>query len=148
MKHWETTDPEWGRILHLSDGKTEVSAALDFGIRVVGLSAAGEPNLFYRQPEDDQEYRTPKGWRLYGGHRLWTAPEGDWSYYPDNAPVFWEFSEEGVSLEQADPWLRITKRLTLAFQPDGWIRVEHRVSNTDVKPISCGVWGVSTLSAV
>ena len=58
MKHWETTDPEWGRILHLSDGKTEVSAALDFGIRVVGLSAAGEPNLFYRQPEDDQEYRT------------------------------------------------------------------------------------------
>lgn len=147
MKHWETTDPEWGRILHLSDGKTEVSAALDFGIRVVGLSAAGEPNLFYRQPEDDQEYRTPKGWRLYGGHRLWTAPEGDWSYYPDNAPVSWELSEEGVSLEQADPWLRITKRLTLAFQPDGWIRVEHRVSNTDVKPISCGVWGVSTLSA-
>ena len=100
MKHWETTDPEWGRILHLSDGKTEVSAALDFGIRVVGLSAAGEPNLFYRQPEDDQEYRTPKGWRLYGGHRLWTAPEGDWSYYPDNAPVSWELSEEGVSLEQ------------------------------------------------
>lgn len=147
MKHWETTDPEWGRILHLSDGKTEVSAALDFGIRVVGLSAAGEPNLFYRQPEDDQEYRTPKGWRLYGGHRLWTAPEGDWSYYPDNAPVSWELSEEGVSLEQADPWLRITKRLTLAFQPDGWIRVEHRASNTDVKPISCGVWGVSTLSA-
>ena len=46
MKHWETTDPEWGRILHLSDGKTEVSAALDFGIRVVGLSAAGERTSF------------------------------------------------------------------------------------------------------
>ena len=67
MKHWETTDPEWGRILHLSDGKTEVSAALDFGIRVVGLSAAGEPNLFYRQPEDDQEYRTPKGFTAATG---------------------------------------------------------------------------------
>ncbi len=146
MNHWETEDSELGRILHLSDERTETAVALDLGIRVLGLSVLGKPNLFYRQPAEDSEFSTADGWRLYGGHRLWTAPEGDWSYYPDNAPVLWRLRENGVSLGQKDPWMGLEKKLELTFLPDGWIRADHGVVNVDRKPFRCGVWGISTLA--
>ena len=77
-----------GNLIWLSDGRTEAAAALDFGIRIVHLSCAGKPNLFYSQPEDLSDgLKTEEGWRIYGGHRFWASPESSRSYYPDNAPV-------------------------------------------------------------
>ena len=146
MSHWLTTDPELGRLLWFTDGKTEIAAALDFGIRLLHLSCTGRENLFYRQPKDDREFVTEEGWRIYGGHRLWTAPEGDWSYFPDNKPVQWELLENGVVLRQEDPWLGLTKALTAVFLPSGEVQVDHTVCKTDRKPITCGVWGISTLA--
>ncbi len=149
MKHWETTDPEWGRILHLSDGKTEVSAALDFGIRVVGLSAAGEPNLFYRQPEDDQEYRTPKGWRLYGGHRLWLSPESmPETYYPDNFAV--PYTTEGNTViltpkEQEGNHVQYVFKVTLE-EKGTKVTVAHTIYNRDSKEKTFAPWGLSVLA--
>ena len=43
-------DAKRGNLIWLSDGRTEAAAALDFGIRIVHLSCAGKPNLFYSQP--------------------------------------------------------------------------------------------------
>ena len=45
-------DAKRGNLIWLSDGRTEAAAALDFGIRIVHLSCAGKPNLFYSQPDD------------------------------------------------------------------------------------------------
>ena len=81
-------DAKRGNLIWLSDGRTEAAAALDFGIRIVHLSCAGKPNLFYSQPDDLSDgLATEAGWRIYGGHRFWSSPESTRSYYPDNAPV-------------------------------------------------------------
>ena len=57
------TDDQLGRILWLSDGKTEIGVALDFGIRVMHLSCVGLENLFYRQPADLSDgLITEEGW--------------------------------------------------------------------------------------
>ena len=57
-------DAKRGNLIWLSDGRTEAAAALDFGIRIVHLSCAGKPNLFYSQPDDLSDgLATEAGWR-------------------------------------------------------------------------------------
>ena len=61
-------DAKRGNLIWLSDGRTEAAAALEFGIRIVHLSCAGKPNLFYSQPDDLSDgLATEAGWRIYGG---------------------------------------------------------------------------------
>ena len=114
-------DAKRGNLIWLSDGRTEAAAALDFGIRIVHLSCAGKPNLFYSQPDDLSDgLATEAGWRIYGGHRFWSSPESTRSYYPDNAPVACELLADGVCLRQrTDPWTGFEKTLILRFLPAG-----------------------------
>lgn len=115
-------DAKRGNLIWLSDGRTEAAAALDFGIRIVHLSCAGKPNLFYSQPDDLSDgLATEAGWRIYGGHRFWSSPESTRSYYPDNAPVTCELLADGASglRQRTDPWTGFEKTLILRFLADG-----------------------------
>lgn len=135
-------------VLWLTDGNTEVGVALDYGIRVVHLSHAGMENLFYQQPDDCSDgFTDENGWRLYGGHRLWLAPETDQTYCPDNDPVEYTIYENGVELRQKeDPWLKVVKTLEIRFQHDGSIELTHGIKNTGDQPRTASLWGVNTLS--
>ena len=146
MNHEIRMDESFGRVLFLSDGRTEVGAALDFGLRIVHLSCCGMPNLLYRQPDDCSDGLTdPRGWRIFGGHRFWSAPESDKSYYPDREPVAYTITEDGAELRQkVDPWLREEKTIRIAFRPDGAVCVRHCLKNCADAPVRAAAWGVST----
>ena len=140
-------DAKRGNLIWLSDGRTEAAAALDFGIRIVHLSCAGKPNLFYSQPDDLSDgLATEAGWRIYGGHRFWSSPESTRSYYPDNAPVACELLADGVCLRQrTDPWTGFEKTLILRFLPDGRLSAEHILTNRNPQTVQAAAWGVCTL---
>lgn len=137
----------WGRVLWLSDENVEIGVALDFGIRVVHMSCSGCENLFYVQPEDLSDgFTSEDGWKLYGGHRIWLAPESEDSSYPDNEPVEWEETDKGVHITQnIDPLLGVRKTLDIIFLPDGGIELTQRIYNVTDKPINGAAWGVNTL---
>ena len=139
----------WGRVLWLTGKNAQVGVALDFGIRIVHLSYPGCENLYYVQPADLSDgFITDGGWKLYGGHRLWMAPESDDSYYPDNDPVSYELFEDGVLItQQKDPVLGIQKFLRLSFLNDGSVRLEQGFKNVSDQVISGASWGVNTLDA-
>lgn len=141
-------DPSWGPVLMLCSDKTEIGIALNFGIRIIHLSHIGMPNLLYRQPDDLSDgYTTDAGWRLYGGHRLWLAPESDRSTYPDNESVTYKILEDGVELvQQPDPWLQIIKFLRIKFCEDGFIQLTHSIKNCGSYAIRAALWGITTLS--
>ncbi len=141
-------EPGRGRVLYLSDGRTEAAAALDFGIRIVRLSRVGMQNLFYEQLADLSDgLCTPEGWKIYGGHRLWCAPESELTYCPDNEPVQYEPLADGVRLTQpVDLRLMVQKQLTLRFEADGGILLEHSVKNMADAPVTLASWGVNTLA--
>lgn len=147
MHHDIRDIPGRGRVLWLTDGKTELGVALDLGIRILHLSCAGMENLLYEQPEDLSDgLTTPEGWRIYGGHRYWIAPESEKCYYPDNAPVSYESIKNGVRLTQSDdPWLQVRKRLEIAFMEDGSIELHHSAENRSDDTVSYASWGVTTL---
>ena len=140
-------DAKRGNLIWLSDGRTEAAAALDFGIRIVHLSCAGKPNLFYSQPDDLSDgLATEAGWRIYGGHRFWSSPESTRSYYPDNAPVACELLADGVCLRQrTNPWTGFEKTLILRFLPDGRLSAEHILTNRNPQTVQAAAWGVCTL---
>ena len=147
MEFCVKNDPILGRIYFMTDGKTDVGVALDFGIRIVHLSCAGMDNLYYQQPADLSDgFTTPDGWRLYGGHRMWLAPEGDHSYHPDNDPVNYKTLPNGVIVEQTlDPRQNIVKSLKITFEKDGTLRLDHSFRNAGETPIVGASWGVNTL---
>ena len=149
MQYCERITPNWGRILWITHANTEIAVALDFGIRVVHLSCVGCENLFYEQPADRSDgFITTGGWNLYGGHRLWLAPESDDSYHPDNAPVTYSVQNNTISFEQElDPLLQVYKRLCLTFNEDGSIRVDQQIENASDLPMEGAAWGVNTLDA-
>ncbi len=140
-------DSRWGRVLWLSDGAVQLGVALDFGIRVVHLSCVGCENLFYVQPQDLSDgFVTDSGWKLYGGHRIWMAPESDKTYCPDNDPVCWEETASGVLITQKpDPLLGICKRLEISFLPDGGIALHQSIENVSDGAMDGASWGVNTL---
>ena len=146
MQYCEKTTEKWGKVLWVTTDHAEVGIALDFGIRVVHLSCPGMENLFYEQPADLSDGNaTPAGWKLYGGHRLWFAPEGDWSYYPDNDPVTYRVDENTVYVEQkTDPWTGQKKQLRLTFRENS-IDVENIFINDTDKMMEGASWGVTTL---
>ena len=149
MRCFEKLTPNWGRVLWITDEKTEIAVALEFGIRIVHLAAVGCDNLFDEQPADRSDgFTTDGGWVLYGGHRLWLAPESDDSYYPDNTSVHYHVDGNNISFEQdADPFLQIRKYLSIAFEDDGRICVKQSIENVSEQPIVGAAWGVNTLDA-
>src|SRR5687768_12592823 len=90
--------------LRLANDEVELILPSAYGPRVMRYARLGGANVFGEVSPLEQEYETPYGeaWHIYGGHRLWYAPEGDpRSYYPDNKPVQVELFSQGVRLTQA-----------------------------------------------
>jgi hypothetical protein len=138
--------PGKGRIYYMTDGKTEVGVALDFGIRVTHLSCAGMENLYYDQPADLSDgFGTADTWKIRGGHRMWLAPEGLHSYHPDDDPVSYKTLPNGLYVEQVeDPIQHIVKSLTVTFE-DGSVVLNHSFRNVGSAPIMGASWGINTL---
>ncbi len=71
----------WENCLKFGNGKVELVVTTDVGPRILLFGFAEGQNLFKNYEE--QMGRTPPAagesggdqWRLYGGHRLWHAPE-------------------------------------------------------------------------
>ena len=140
-------DNLYGNLLWISSGSIEAAASLDYGLRIMVLRYVGMENLLYRQPDDRSDgLITENGWRIYGGHRFWTAPECDNSYYPDNAPVEYVIDEESVMLTQkTDQWTGLQKQLRLTFYKDVSLQVEHILTNCSTHSVNAAAWGITTL---
>jgi len=148
MHYCEKDTAQFGRVLWMTDGKTDLAVALDFGIRVVHLSAAGCENLFYVQPADRSDGYVAGDWCLYGGHRLWLSPESWDSYFPDNSPIRYTVCDDAILFEQGlDTQLNVYKSLCVRFLEDGSISIRQQIRNASDQPLTGAAWGVNTLDA-
>jgi hypothetical protein len=140
---------DFGRCLHISNGIVELKIPLQFGIRIIYCALKGRENIFYEQPTDEKDLRSQNGWRIYGGHRIWAAPECDETYFPDNQPVSYSFSETGLSVVQPpDEYLHVQKSLEIHFDTEDmacvWLR--HTIRNVGSSVTKLGIWTVSAMA--
>jgi hypothetical protein len=134
--------------LRLANKEVELLVTLDVGPRVIRFGFIGGPNEF-------KEYTGMLGkkggreWRIYGGHRLWHAPEDPVrTYYPDNEPVAAQEIHGGVLVIQAvekSTGLQKEMEITLeAKQPK--VKVVHRLRNHGAWPVEFAPWALTVMA--
>ncbi|HVF10243.1 MAG TPA: hypothetical protein VNA16_05545 [Abditibacteriaceae bacterium] len=126
----------------------DVIVTTDVGPRIIRFGFVGEENEF-------KEYAELVGktggdeWRLYGGHRLWHAPEvKPRTYFPDNAPVQIEEHPGFVRLIQdVETTTDIQKEIDIYLATDeARVKVTHRLRNTGMWAVQLAPWSPSVLT--
>lgn len=146
MKTYIESYSHFGKILFAESGNLKLGIALEFGIRICYLSYKNSKNLFFEQPQDLTELATEEGWRVYGGHRVWLAPECLEDYNPDNLPISYEISEGKIILKQStDERLQVEKCVEISFDDADTVRVVNKLKSTADKPKRFSVWAVTSM---
>lgn len=119
----------------------------DAGPRLIGLYLKpSDENLFAYA--FDAGWETPHGdYRLYGGHRLWIAPEVfPETSLPDNAPVAVETFSGGVELTQTRAQNGLTKTIRMQLAPAAPVlTVTHSITNHSASAHTLAPWGITIL---
>lgn len=138
----------WRRNLQLATREIELIATLDVGPRILRFGFRGGPNVFGEFPEQLGR-KAGKKWMLWGGHRLWVAPERKPETYEiDNGPVACRRIPGGVRLvAPAGPLTGIQKTLEIRPGPRAnQVRVRHILTNRGSKPVECSPWALSVMA--
>lgn len=148
---FKTIDFEgWQDCVVLANDAISLVALTQAGPRIVGLCATGGDNLFGLTAETKGKIGPVDEWTIYGGHRLWHAPEyNPRSYGPDNAPVTVGNDNGDLILTQAtEPATGIQKELSIRLAPDDApaVRVEHRLTNHGQWAVELAPWALSVVA--
>lgn len=142
--------------IRVSNGEIELVFPTEYGPRIQRFARAGGENIFGEVSPLAQGNDTPFGdrWHIYGGHRLWYAPESDpRSYWPDNAPVDVVTTPAAggatrITLTQRiEEHSRLLKTLSVTVPPAG-VRVDvvHRLDNRGAFDVELAPWALSVMA--
>ncbi len=138
----------WPNCVRLTNGRIELIVTTDVGPRVIRLGFVGGQNIF-------KEYREQLGktggseWRIYGGHRLWHAPEASpRTYAPDNSPVKYLWDGKTLKLVQpVEPSTGIAKEIEITLDPaENHVRLLHRLINRNLWEIELAPWTLTVMA--
>ncbi|MCC6613966.1 MAG: hypothetical protein IT320_10840 [Anaerolineae bacterium] len=138
----------WSRCYQLGNGRIDLVITGEVGPRIIRLGFAGQPNEFFEAP-DAMGKTGGDAWRLYGGHRLWHAPEAvPRTYFPDNAPVTVEQKDGYVHVVQPVEPSGMAKEIDIHMDAESaHVRLVHRLKNTSPWAIECAPWALSVMAA-
>jgi hypothetical protein len=138
----------WPNCYRLANDVMELIVTTDVGPRVIRCGFIGGENEFKEYPEDFGK-TGGKDWRVYGGHRLWHAPEHKVrTYCPDNSPVKLERGNGALRLVQAIEIVTgIQKEIEVRLAADAaHATVTHRLRNTNSGPITLAPWALTVMA--
>ncbi|MGI6214149.1 MAG: hypothetical protein ACOYIQ_06365 [Christensenellales bacterium] len=143
-----------GRCLNICTAKAELAVTLDVGPRIISFAKKGEDNIFFNDIHDERKRDVSavfgKGarWHIYGGHRIWVAPEGEETYVPDNDKVDYEV-KGNTAVFTAPPWKKRNIRVSLEIEgtEDNYFRIAMRAKNVGQHPRTFALWGLTVCRA-
>jgi hypothetical protein len=144
----ETIRYQGWRCARLRNKLVEVVLTLDVGPRVIRFGFLDGENEF-KEYAEQLGRKGGRVWRIYGGHRLWHAPEGSpRSYWPDNFPIEAAAERGGVRLTQrVEKSTGIQKEMVVRLDPDqAQVTVTHRLRNRGPWPIELAPWALTVMA--
>lgn len=137
----------WPNCLRLSNGRVELIVTRDVGPRILHYGLVGGRNAFRVFPEQ-AGLTGGDEWHLFGGHRLWHAPEQKpRTYQPDNLPVDCDPRPDGARLVQpVEPLTGIEKALEIRLQEGTHVIVSHSLTNLGVWPVRLAPWALTVMA--
>lgn len=135
----------WPNCLRLTDGHTELIITTDVGPRIIRCAPVGQANLFHEVPRQ-RGRRDGVRFRLFGGHRLWVAPElRPDTYAPDNVPVEWSWDGRVLHLRSPVNAARIQKEIIVRWVGRA-IHLEHVIINRGKTVRRLAPWSLSVMA--
>ncbi len=138
----------WKRNLRIQGHTTELIITLDVGPRIIRYAFHHDKNVFVEMPEQlggTEELE----WMIRGGHRFWTAPEGDHSYELDNGAGDLEKDRRRAPLRSFSPRARVPafrRRCASSLLDDEMVRITHLLTNTGSEPLNVTPWALSVMA--
>jgi hypothetical protein len=138
----------WPNCIKLSNGRIELIATTEVGPRIMRFGFVGGQNLL-------NEYKDQIGktggdeWRIYGGHRLWHAPEhAVRTYSLDNSPIKHKWDGKTLTLTQdVEPETGIVKEIEITLNSKAdHVKVLHRLINKNMWDIEASCWAMSVMA--
>lgn len=139
----------WSDCIRLTNGSIELIATTEVGPRVIKLGFTGGRNLMFVSTEDQGKTGGDQ-WRIYGGHRLWHAPEVmPRTFFPDNSPVKYKWDGKMLKLmQERESTTGISKEMEITMDPGrDQISILHRLVNHNLWEIEISAWAITALSA-
>ena len=127
----------WPNCHQLSNGLVDLIATTDVGPRIIRFGFSDGDNML-KECAETLGKTGGDTWNIYGGHRLWHAPEADpRSYEPDNTPIALEEHKGFVRLVQpTEKTTGIQKEIDVYLDPKAaHARLVHRLRNTNLWPV-------------
>jgi hypothetical protein len=137
--------------LTLSNGEVTLSAATGFGPRITAYGFEGGRSVLGVIPAEESSTPTAFGepWHIYGGHRLWYAPEDAvGSYFPDNSPV--RVQRDGLRLvltQVPERHTGLEKEIELRLDAHGTgVQLIHRLRHLGTRTIRLAPWALTVMA--
>ncbi|MCP4642872.1 MAG: hypothetical protein GY851_20660 [bacterium] len=139
----------WDNCIKLSNGEMDLVVTTDVGPRVIRCGFAGGQNLF--KEFDDQMGKTGgDSWNIFGGHRLWHAPEAaPRTYAPDNEPVEYEWNGGTLRITQpTEASTGIQKQVEITLDPKAnKVTLVHRLVNRNLWDVKLAPWALTVMTS-
>jgi hypothetical protein len=134
--------------IKITNGIIDLIVSTAFGPRILFFGFCGGPNEFFLKQDDLEQYAPDDTFRIYGGHRLWTAPENlQTTYFPENQPLEWEQKEDTLHIRSnAKTGNLVEKEITISMQPDApVVQLTHHVRNCSAWELRYAPWALSVM---
>jgi hypothetical protein len=139
----------WPNCLRLANVSVELVATSDVGPRIIRFGFQGGENEFYE--DESQLGKTGSGdFLLYGGHRLWAAPEAmPLTYYPDNGRVKAGMKDGILTLTApVETTTGIGKEISIFLDPfSDRVSVRHRLKNFGSSTVRLAPWALTVMKS-
>jgi hypothetical protein len=138
----------WPNCLRLSNSEVELIIPTDIGLRILHFGFIGGQNIFFLSPNDKGK-QGGNQWRIYGGHRLWHAPEAiPRTYSPDNDPISYSWDSQTLKIIQPEETgTGISKEMEISLSPDkNEVKVLHRLINRNPWSVRLSAWALSAMA--
>ncbi|MBX3086328.1 MAG: hypothetical protein KF716_32125 [Anaerolineae bacterium] len=137
----------WSNVYRVANQQIELMVTADVGPRIIRFGFVGGDNVFYQDKAVEGKLGGDD-WQLYGGHRLWHAPEDAVrTYYPDNQPLTITTSANGLKVVQAvEPPTGIQKEIEITISESNSVRVLHRLRNHNQWSVELAPWALSVMA--
>jgi hypothetical protein len=138
----------WPDCYQLSNGQVELIISSDFGPRILYFALPGQQNILKQYPEMRGVIGKDE-FMMYGGHRLWHAPENiPRTYHPDNQPL---------EIEQQVNWLVAQAPIesTTGIQKEIQVELDasaahatitHRLTNHNLWQVELAPWAITVMA--
>lgn len=138
------------KALKISNGIVDLVCPLDFGPRILFFGFSDGPNEFYLNQRELDDFKADNNFRLFGGHRVWTAPENlKTTYFPDNQPIEWEQKGQNVVIRSSTAGDSvITKEIEINLHPTAaMVALTYRITNRGDWALTFAPWALSVMAA-